>query len=104
MVFRILHGRNGGVVRLLILGEVDLAVHDQLRAGVLGAVRTPGITGVVVDLAAVPMLDSGGIGILIAGRSAAQSLNVGYEVCRARWHIRNVLDAVGVLDILTDQR
>ncbi|MEV6522689.1 STAS domain-containing protein [Longispora sp. NPDC051575] len=102
MVFRILHGQTGGVVRLMVFGEIDLAVHDQLRDGILGAVGTPGITAVVVDLGAVPMLDSGGIGILVAGRTAAQKHRIGYEVCRARWHIRNVLDAVGVLDVLTD--
>ncbi|WP_210493509.1 STAS domain-containing protein [Patulibacter sp. SYSU D01012] len=58
------HGDRRGVVRLT--GRLDLVSAAALRAVVRDAVDD-GRTGLVVDLAAVPFVDSSGLGALIGG-------------------------------------
>ena len=62
---------HDGTCELILAGQIDVAVADQLRAeGIRGLASVP--TGpVIVDVGAVSFLDSTGLGALIQLRTAA---------------------------------
>ena len=91
-----------GVVRLALVGEVDLSVGAELTDALLTEIEAEGAAGLIVDLRQVTFLDSTGIGGLVAGMRAAQERNVRYTVANPRGMVRTVLDVTGVLGALTD--
>lgn len=60
-----------GVVVVAPKGRLDLDVATDLRKRLLGLVET-GHTRLVVDLSAVELIDSSGLGALVAGLEAAR--------------------------------
>ena len=62
---------GGGVVVVAPKGRLDLPVASGLRKQLLGLVET-GHTRVVVDLSDVELIDSSGLGALVAGFEAAR--------------------------------
>ena len=85
---------------VVVSGEVDLAVQDELAKLVLDAVQAEAISEVVVDLAQTTFMGSAGIHALISGREAASHAGVKYHVRGASGIVRQVLDISGVLEIL----
>jgi anti-anti-sigma factor len=64
-------GHLNGTVRVAVVGEIDIAVHDRLRAA-LAAALCAGPAEVVVDLAATTFLDAGGISVLLHAQHDAR--------------------------------
>jgi anti-sigma B factor antagonist len=90
------------IIRLVLSGEIDLAIQDQLLHGILTAVRADEADEVVVDLGQVTFLSCSGMGILIAGRNAAAVADRPYHVIGAQGLVRRVLDLTGLLTFLDD--
>lgn len=88
-------GEAGGVVVVHLRGEIDMAVEErvvaEIRAALDGLPRE-----VVVDLSAVPFLDSSGIRALLRGREAAQRRGIGLSVRDPQRIVLEVLQITGV--------
>ena len=93
--------REGDTVTIVVQGDVDLSNAEQLEQ----AISTAGAddaTGIVVDLAGVPFLDSAGINALVKGRRWADEHHRSMRVTGARGLVREVLDMTGVLAHLSN--
>ena len=62
---------SNGVLVVAPEGRLDLSVASGLRTQLIGLVQA-GYTHVVVDLSAVELIDSSGLGALVAGFEAAR--------------------------------
>lgn len=60
-------GDEDGATVLRVEGEIDLATADRFASGLRSATQSDGL--VVVDLTAVPFMDSSGLKALLAGSS-----------------------------------
>jgi anti-sigma B factor antagonist len=89
--------RPGRVVVTLV-GECDLAVHDEFVAVLLTAVD--GAPAVVVDLARLEFIDSSGLHGLIAAHQAAVARGGRVSVVNASGVVADVLDVTGVGELL----
>ncbi|WP_018348433.1 STAS domain-containing protein [Longispora albida] len=83
-----------------VTGHIDLAVHDTLYR-VIHQTLEPGVKTVTVDLTSCQMLDSGGIGVLIAARNTAFERRTILTVTGASGIVARVLQNTGVWTILT---
>jgi len=90
----------GGVRRLTLSGDIDLAVRDQLRQIIEARLVGEGVKALLIDMAAVTFLDCGGIGALITGRHLAADIGCEYRVVNARGIVARVLDLAGVWPVL----
>ncbi|GAA1819352.1 hypothetical protein GCM10009682_44900 [Luedemannella flava] len=57
--------QDPGVLRILVLGEVDLATSHLLHEAALQALVLPNVDEVVFDLSGVPFLDASGVAALM---------------------------------------
>jgi anti-sigma B factor antagonist len=64
--------REPGQVVLTVAGEIDLATRDELRHA-LDERLDAGDSHLVLDLTAVPFIDSTGLGVLIGARRDAEA-------------------------------
>jgi anti-anti-sigma factor len=87
-------GHLDGTVRVAVVGEIDIAVHDRLRALADALSAGP---------AAATFLDVGGIGVLLRAwheaRRAGRRLRIANPQHRT---VRRVLDITGALHVLTE--
>ncbi|MFC0529284.1 STAS domain-containing protein [Phytohabitans kaempferiae] len=91
---------SGSTARVVVSGEIDMAVADALSASVLGALRTNGVRLVEVELSAVGFIDACGVGVLLAARNDAHRQGKTFLVRGARGLPRRVLEITGVLNAL----
>ena len=94
MAFAIRAEPAGPAVVLAVEGDVDIATAPALRealAEVLGTHK-----GVVVDLAAVPFMDSTGLGVLVAARNRAAAAGCAFVLARPQRIVRKALRLVQV--------
>ena len=92
---------DGGVARLIVVGDIDLATADRLHDAIADAAAIAGVGEVVVDLAQVGFCDSTGIGAMMRARGTAQKHEVDVQVVALRDFVRRTLEVAGVLDVLT---
>ena len=92
--------QDGGVCTVVLAGELDTSACDDLFRAFVDALNRPGVHTVQVDLDAVDFLDSTGIWALLTAHHAAQALDRGFVVVRARGRARRSLDVAGLLPIL----
>ena len=64
---------QGGEIRLLVTGEIDLGTAPSLRDTITATLRDHRPTTLVLDLDGVAFLDSTGIAALISGRHLADA-------------------------------
>jgi anti-anti-sigma factor len=81
-------------------GEIDFARVRPLRDALVHAATLPQTRRVVVDLRDVTLIDSTGLGALIAGLKAATDNGVSYQVCNANPFIYQTLAITGLVTIL----
>lgn len=91
---------SGGTARVVVSGEIDMAVTDAFSASVLGVLRADGVRLVEVELSAVGFIDACGVGALLAARNDARGQGKTLVVCGARGLPRQVLAMTGVLGVL----
>jgi anti-anti-sigma factor len=89
------------VVRVAVVGEVDLATAHLLRDQMLGVLHEQAPAVLDVDLAGVTFLDCTGISALVAVRNAAVRSGRQMRVSHPQPIVRRVLDVTGLLGILT---
>jgi anti-anti-sigma factor len=87
---------DGGVLTVAVSGDIDLSTSAAVQTAVTGAVATPGVTGVEVDLSEVGFLDSSGIALLLKGRRSADEHRVAFRVTGAHGIAKRVMELTGV--------
>jgi anti-anti-sigma factor len=91
--------------RVVVSGEVDVSVADQLRESGEQALAAPDCAGLVIELGAVTFLDSTGLGALVALRNAALEAGVSFELRDVPDPVRRILELTGmdtVFDVAPD--
>lgn len=73
---------------------------SYLRAGAQEVVDAGQAAVFELDLAGVPMLDSTGVGTLVACRAAAQRVGMRFAVVATRPIVYRILQTVGLLEAL----
>lgn len=97
-------GRLNGTVRVAVVGDIDIAVHDQLRDA-LTAALCPGPAELVVDLTATRFLDAGAIAVLVQAQHEARRAGRHLRITNPQHPtVRQVLDITGTLHVLTEPR
>ena len=98
----VLHEVWGGPdrVRLVLSGEIDVSVRDDLR-GVLHDVVATAAGATDLDLHDVTFLDCAGVGEFIRAYNEAQRLGHTVTVSGAQGVVRRVLELTDVLALLT---
>jgi anti-sigma B factor antagonist len=86
---------------LTLSGELDMSNLDGFRDTLLGVLAEEGVTGVVVDLAALEFLDSMGVQVLLQAKRRAVGRQVPFSVINASGRALRVLTVIGVHDLLT---
>jgi anti-sigma B factor antagonist len=87
-------------LRLAVTGQVDMSNASYLRAGAQEVVDAGQAAVFELDLAGVPMLDSTGVGTLVACRAAAQRVGLRFAVVATRPIVYRILQTVGLLEAL----
>lgn len=99
MAFAIEAFPAGRTVVLAVCGDVDIATAPHLRDRLTDAVTA--YDRVVVDLEAVPFLDSTGLGVLVAAHNRAVAEGCTLVLARPQRIVKNALRLVQV-DALLD--
>lgn len=95
--------QSADLVRVTVTGEIDLATAEEFRAALLGAVIAGFPRRIEVDLAGVTFLDCSGLSVLLGARGAADRVGCRLGITAPPPLIRRVLEATGVLGILTSE-
>jgi anti-sigma B factor antagonist len=77
-------------------GEVDVSCASELRDAIDAALEG-GATGVTIDLALVPYIDSTGIGVLVGAAHRGAEAGTTVRVANPQRNVRRVLDMLGVV-------
>ncbi|GII25859.1 STAS domain-containing protein [Planosporangium mesophilum] len=85
-----------GEIVVSLDGELDLNAADRVRVALTDAVRTAGCRSLRVDLAAVPFVDSIGLGALVAGCREAGVADITFTMTNAQPPVRRVLDVTSL--------
>jgi RNA polymerase sigma-B factor len=95
--------RAGGVLTVRIRGEVDRDTAERLRLSLRRAVSTAGPDRLVVDLAAVPLVDAAGVAVVLDAASAASVAGVDLTVTGAQPYVARTLRLSGLPALLGDE-
>jgi anti-anti-sigma factor len=93
---------NDGRTTVVLSGELDLASVEPLRTLLHAAVDTAP-TGVVVDIAAVRLIDSTVLGMFVMTYNAATAAGRSFTLAHPVAAVRRVLATTGVLAMLTTE-
>lgn len=93
--------RSGTANIVQMHGEVDLDAADEVLETLKGTILDGSPERVIVDLYDVSMLDSTGVGALVAAHNLATEQGVKLVVINARGIVQRVLRIAGVLETLT---
>jgi anti-sigma B factor antagonist len=80
-------------LEVALAGELDMAAAFRLESELERLLATPGIDGVVLDLAGVSFLDSAGVGALLSIGEQARRLGRDVRIARMSEPVRRILDA-----------
>ncbi|WP_279635744.1 STAS domain-containing protein [Micromonospora inaquosa] len=94
------HRETDHLLRLEVVGEIDMATADHVYAVVEATLAADHPTQLVIDLTAVTFLDCAGIRALISAQRAASDRATNLRVVGASRHIQRVLHLTGVQDLL----
>jgi stage II sporulation protein AA (anti-sigma F factor antagonist) len=93
-------GPVGGMVEILATGEIDMDSAPRLGAVVTDLLGRERLSGIEVNLAAVPFMDSCGINTLIGCLTLAHASQRQLRVSHPQPSVRRVLDITGVSGLL----
>jgi anti-sigma B factor antagonist len=101
LVYKVRNGSDR--MRVVLSGDIDLAVREELRIVLAGVVAaSAGVTE--LDLHGVTFLDCSGIGEFVRAYTEAQRRGHTLTASRPRGIVRRILELTGVLAILTPDR
>jgi anti-anti-sigma factor len=92
---------SGGVVRISLVGEIDMSVSDLVPELVREAVAAHAPQRVEIDLSGLDFCDSSGISALFTARAYADEAGARFLVTGPTGMVRRVMEITGVLDVLT---
>jgi anti-sigma B factor antagonist len=87
-------------VRMAVTGQIDMSNASHLRSQAQELVDAGEAAVFELDLAGVSMLDSTGVGMLVAFRSAAQRMGLRFAVVATRPIVYRILQTLGLLEAL----
>lgn len=85
-----------GQVVLILRGEIDISVADDISEAVALALSWPDCHTLEVDLSEVGFIDSTGLGALIAARNKATSISKAFRVRSPSDRVQRVFDISGL--------
>jgi anti-sigma B factor antagonist len=88
-----------GPAVLVVSGEVDLAVAEELRTAAEAAAASSAGRGVVFDLSAVTFLDSTGLGALVSVRNSVVESGAPVVVRHPSASVMKVFKITGLADV-----
>lgn len=91
-------GETAGLPTLVLVGEFDLAVADDLRQH-LHAMIDDGVAALGVDLAGVSFLDSSCLGVLLESQRRAAEASIGVVLVSPSATCTRLLEITGVEDL-----
>lgn len=94
--------QESGTVWLNLAGDLRSSAAEPLRATVMQTIEVNQPDRLNVRLDAVSDIDLAGVMALISGYLAAIHHGTSYQVAGARGRVRQVLQALGILDVLAD--
>jgi anti-anti-sigma factor len=94
------HRTSDGGVIVGIRGELDIGSAERLRSVILHAVNASHPPWLVVDLLYTTLLDSAGIGALIAGYNAMRAIGGRFTVSSPNPLVYQQLRVTGLVDVL----
>jgi anti-sigma B factor antagonist len=92
---------SGAVIRVSVVGEIDMATVDRVDVALTTAVERDGVTGVEVDFAGVTFCDSSGIAALDRAYGMAGKRSVPFRLINIEPDVARVLSIAGMLEVLT---
>jgi anti-sigma B factor antagonist len=92
--FAVMTSLGGGVARLAVAGEVDLATAPSLRSSLDDALAQSGVCHLVIDLAACTYLDSAGLHVFEDTAASATQTDRRVTIAGARGVVLLVLRVV----------
>ncbi|MGA5299271.1 SigB/SigF/SigG family RNA polymerase sigma factor [Nucisporomicrobium flavum] len=91
---------GGGVVTVQVRGEVDRDTAERLRTVVRHAVSSLAGRGLVIDLAAVPLVDAAGVAVLLDAASAAAVAEAELTLTGAQPYVARILGVSGLQSLM----
>jgi len=82
-----------------LAGELDMAAAFRLESELERLIDSPGIDGVVLDLAEISFLDSAGLGALLSLREQATRVGRDLRIDRMSEPVRRILDATATRSV-----
>ena len=82
-----------------LAGELDMTAAFRLESELERLISSPGIDGVVLDLAEVSFLDSAGLGALLSIREQATRVGRDLRIDRMSEPVRRILDATATRSV-----
>jgi RNA polymerase sigma-B factor len=92
--------RSAGALTVRVRGEVDRDTTEQLRATLRRAVVMAGADSVVVDLAAVPLIDAAGTAVLLDAVAAGDAAGVRVSLSGVQPCVARILAVSGLAGVL----
>jgi len=96
--FAVRKHEEGGIVRLAVIGEVDIDVSEALTTIVVNAVGQGGVREIVLDLHRVSFLAAAGLRALVEGRAAAGERGCAYRIEHDGGIVERVLRLGGLIE------
>jgi anti-anti-sigma factor len=93
---------SGGIVRITVAGEIDMATVDQLSRELRGAFLHDGTTEVVIDFADVTFCDSSGFAALDRAYAESVRRDTAFRLINVQPQVRRLLEILDMLDILAE--
>ena len=89
-----------GMVTVRVQGEVDRDNADQLRRALLDAIGSAAVETLVLECAAMPLIDAAGIGVLVAVHEAARVRRTAVRVSGLQPHVAHIAAISGLGSLL----
>lgn len=91
--------RSGQVTLVIPKGDLDMAVADQLKQ-TLTEMIDKGQAKIVLDLGAVPYVDSSGLGALVAAMKRARGSGGDIKLCGLQPDVRSIFDMTRLIKVM----
>ena len=89
-----------GVTVVVLTGDLDLSAAEHIKHGLTGLILADciekGHSKVVVDLGAVPFIDSSGLAVLVAAMKQARATGGDLRLCALQDDVWSVLEMTGL--------
>jgi anti-anti-sigma factor len=97
IAFEITERRDAEQTTLELVGELDLAVVDSVRAA-LSSAKDDAPSRVLVDISGLTFMDSSGLALLVEARQAAAAAGREFVITQPRGQVRKLFQLTGMLD------